>query len=158
MKSLRFLDEEFEFSLINRRFFIATFVGFRSRLNHTRGTTVTSIMNFVNVNREAQMTLHDQVAAEIRRAIAEGEISPGERLPPAVDLGKVLGVNKNTVIRALHILRDEGLLDFTRGRGIRISGTVEKAALLEKVDDLVKFARTLGYQRQEIIAMIERFP
>lgn len=115
-------------------------------------------MNFGNVDREAEMALHDQVAAEIRRAIAEGEIGPGERLPPAVDLGKVLGVNKNTVIRSLHSLRDEGLLDFTRGRGIRVSGTVEKAAVLEKVGELVKFARNLGYQRQEIITMIERLP
>jgi GntR family transcriptional regulator len=115
-------------------------------------------MQFVNVNREAQLSLHEQVAAEIRRAIAEGEIGPGERLPPAIDLGKVLGVNKNTVIRSLHVLRAEGLLDFTRGRGIRVSGTVEKAAVLEKVGELVQFARHLGYQRQEIVAMIEGLP
>ena len=124
----------------------------------THGTNLTSVMEFVNVHRGAEMALHAQVAAEIRRAIAEGEIGSGERLPPAVDLGKVLGVNKNTVIRALHILRDEGLLDFTRGRGIRVSGTVEKAALVEKVGELVRFARNLGYQRQEVIAMIEGLP
>jgi DNA-binding transcriptional regulator YhcF (GntR family) len=57
------------------------------------------------------------------RAIADGEAAQGERLPPALDLATVLGVNKNTVIRALHILRDEVLLDFTRGRGVRVVGT-----------------------------------
>ncbi len=40
-----------------------------------------------------------QVAAEIRRAIAEGEAGPGDRLPLARDLD-VLGVNTNTVLRA----------------------------------------------------------
>jgi GntR family transcriptional regulator len=60
------------------------------------------------------------VAAEIRRAIAEGEAKPGERLPPARDLAAVLGVNHNTVLRALRDLRDEGLLEFRRGRGARL--------------------------------------
>ena len=59
--------------------------------------------------------LFEQTAAEIRRAIADGEAKPGERLPPAKDLAAVLGVNTNTVLRAL---RDEGLLEFRRGRGI----------------------------------------
>jgi GntR family transcriptional regulator len=57
----------------------------------------------------ADITLHDQVADEIRRAMAAGEASPDERLPPANDLPAVLVVNANTVLRALRILRDEGL-------------------------------------------------
>ena len=77
------------------------------------------------------------MAAEIRRAIAEGEAVQGERLPPAVDLATVLGVNKNTVIRALHILRDEGLLDFTRGRGVRVVGTPQRGAVMTRIDELL---------------------
>ena len=77
----------------------------------------------VNVDRNAGTDLHEQVAAEIRRAIADGEAGPGERLPPARDLAAVLGVNRNTVLRALRQLRDEGLLDFRRGRGVTVSGT-----------------------------------
>ena len=50
----------------------------------------------VQVDRNEPTPLHDQVAAEIRRAIAEGEAGPGERLPLAKDLAAVLGVNKNT--------------------------------------------------------------
>jgi GntR family transcriptional regulator len=112
----------------------------------------------VNVDRSDPMALHDQVAAEIRRAIADGEAGAGERLPLAKDIAAVLGVNKNTVLRALHILRDEGLLDFTRGRGIRVSGTPQKSAVLERVRDLVAFARLQGYRRDEVISMIERLP
>ena len=109
----------------------------------------------VNINRAESMLLHDQVVAEIRRAIAEGEIGPGERLPPAVYLAEVLGVNKNTVIRALHILRDEGLLELTRGRGIRVVGTVDKAVVLTQLRDFLKVARANGYERSDIIQMIE---
>lgn len=114
-----------------------------------------STMIKVKVDRSESLPLHEQVAAEIRRAIAEGEAGPGDRLPLAKDLAAVLGVNKNTVIRALHILRDEGLLDFTRGRGVTVAGTPEKSAVISRVRELVDFARRQGYQRDEVIEMIE---
>jgi DNA-binding FadR family transcriptional regulator len=46
----------------------------------------------VKVDLEETTDLHEQVAGEIRRAIAEGEAKPGERLPPARDLAAELGV------------------------------------------------------------------
>ena len=107
------------------------------------------------VNKDEPVNLHDQVAAEIRRAIADGEAAQGERLPPAVDLATVLGVNKNTVIRALHILRDEGLLDFTRGRGIRVVGSPQRGAVMSRIDELFVFARTQGYRHDEVVALIQ---
>jgi GntR family transcriptional regulator len=112
-------------------------------------------MQILRVNKSEPVALHDQVAAEIRRAIAEGEVVQGERLPPAVDLATVLGVNKNTVIRALHILREEGLLDFTRGRGVRVVGTPQRGAVLTRIDELIAFARTQGYRQDEVVALIQ---
>jgi GntR family transcriptional regulator len=112
----------------------------------------------VNIDRSEPVPLHDQVAAEIRRAIAEGEAGPGERLPLVKDIAAVLGVNKNTVLRAMHILRDEGLLDFTRGRGITVAGTAQKSAVLRQVKELVDFARRQGYRREDVIGMIEGLP
>ena len=117
--------------------------------------TITSTMLRVEVDRTESILLHDQVAAEIRRAIAEGEARPGERLPLAKDMAAVLGVNKNTVLRALHILRDEGLLDFQRGRGITVAGTPQQGAMLKRVRELVSFARRNGYRPEEVIQMIE---
>lgn len=116
---------------------------------------MTGIMLDVKVDREEPLTLHDQVAAEIRRAVAEGEALPGERLPPAKDLAAVLGVNSNTVFRALRILRDEGLLEFRRGRGISVAGTPQRGAVLSKVRELVHFARQQGFRREELIQMIQ---
>jgi GntR family transcriptional regulator len=112
----------------------------------------------VKVDRSEATALHDQVAAEIRRAIADGEAGPGERLPLAKDMAAVLGVNKNTVLRALHILRDEGLLDFQRGRGITVAGTPQQSVVVKRVRDLVEFCRTQGYRPDEVIQMIESLP
>jgi GntR family transcriptional regulator len=118
-------------------------------------STITRTMISLNVDRSDPVALHDQVAAEIRRAIAEGEAGPGDRLPLAKDIAAVLGVNKNTVLRAMHLLRDEGLVEFGRGSGITVTGTAEKGAVLRQVRELVEFARRQGYKREAVIAMIE---
>ena len=109
----------------------------------------------VKVNRAEPVDLHEQVAGELRRAIARGEAGPGERLPPARDLAAVLGVNTNTVLRALRELRDEGLLEFRRGRGITVAGTPERGAVLARAKELVEFARKHGYQRDELVEIIQ---
>ena len=91
------------------------------------------------------MHLHDQVAAEIRRAIADGEAGPGEKIPQAKDLAAVMGVNTNTVLRALRTsFANEGLLEMGRGRAIRVTGTPDDGALVAKVNDLLGYARQRG--------------
>ena len=110
--------------------------------------------NVKKVDVSERLALHEQVAAEIRRAIADGEANPGERLPPARDLAAVLGVNANTVFRALRILRDEGLLEFRRGHGITVSGTPERGAVVQRARELVVFARHLGYRPEELARLI----
>lgn len=109
----------------------------------------------MKIDRGEQVALHDQVAAEIRKAIAEGEAAPGERLPLAKDIAAVLGVNKNTLLRALHILREEGLLEFRRGRGITVAGTPERSALVERIRELLEFARRQGYRPEEVVGLID---
>ena len=114
-----------------------------------------STMLGVKVDRSESADLHEQVAAELRRAIADGEAKPGERLPPARDLATVLGVNTNTVLRSLRLLQDEGLLELRRRRGITVAGTPERGAVIQKVRELVEFARTQGYAAEELVEMIE---
>jgi len=109
----------------------------------------------VKVDRSEPLELHEQVAAEVRRAIADGEARPGERLPPARDLAAVLGVNSNTVLRALRLLREEGLLDFRRGRGITVAATSQHGAVLVRARELVDFARRHGYRRDELVRIIQ---
>ena len=116
---------------------------------------MTSIMLEVKIDKADPADLYEQVAAEIRRAIADGEAKPGERLPPAKDLAAVLEVNTNTVLRALRVLRDEGLLEFRRGRGITVAGTPEQGAVISRAKELVELARNHGYRPDELIRIIE---
>jgi GntR family transcriptional regulator len=116
---------------------------------------MTSTLLKIEIDRREPTGLHEQVAAEIRRAIADGEARPGERLPPARDLAAVLSVDTNTVLRALRTLREEGLLEFRRGRGIHVAGTPEQGAVVARARELVRFAREQGYRVDELIQIIE---
>ena len=117
---------------------------------------MTSIMLHVKIDRGDPTDLYEQVAAEIRRAIADGEAKPGERLPPAKDLAAILDVNTNTVLRALRQLRDEGLLEFRRGHGITVTGTLEQSAVIERARELLHYARSHGYKPDELIRIIQQ--
>jgi GntR family transcriptional regulator len=109
------------------------------------------------VDPDLAVPLHEQVAAALRRAIAEGEAVAGDRLPPARDLAAVLGVNANTVLRALRCLREENLVEFRRGRGITVTGVgPHRSALLVKVRELVTLARRQGYSPEELADLIRK--
>jgi GntR family transcriptional regulator len=130
--------------------------GVMAGVNRDRGSTKGLVLGALD--RREQTFLHDQVAAEIRRAIAEGEAKPGERIPKAMDLATVLGVNTNTVLRALRMLREEGLLELGRGRAIVVAGTPERGAVVEKMKELIEFGRTHGYRRDELVVMMQELP
>jgi GntR family transcriptional regulator len=108
----------------------------------------------VKVDRSDPTLLHEQVAAAIRRSIADGDASAGDRLPPARDLAAVLGVNQNTVLRALRLLRDEGMLEFRRGQGVKVAGSPRRGIVLAGARDLLRLAHHHGYRREELVDMI----
>ena len=111
----------------------------------------------LGIDHSSPVPLHEQVAAAIRRAIADGEAGSGERLPPAKDLAAVLEVNANTVFRALRLLRDEGLVEFRRGRGVSVTGIApERSPVVAKARELVEVARRYGYRPEELAAIIEQ--
>ncbi|MGC2486038.1 MAG: GntR family transcriptional regulator [Acidimicrobiales bacterium] len=115
-------------------------------------------LDLPRLDRRDPTLLHEQVAAEIRRAIAEGEAGPGEKIPQARDLAGELGVNTNTVLRALRVLRDEGVIEMGRGRSIRVTAQPERGVVALKLKELVDVARQHGYQRDDLVAMLEELP
>ncbi len=119
--------------------------------------TVSSTKPTVQIDPLSPVLLYEQVAAAIRRAIADGEIVSGERMPPARDLAAVLGVNANTVFRALRALRDEGIVEFRRGRGVTVTGLApQRSAVMAKARELVVLARRYGYRPDEVADIIQQ--
>jgi GntR family transcriptional regulator len=115
-------------------------------------------LHLPSVDREGKLLLHEQVAASIRRAIAEGEAAPGEKIPQARDLAAVLGVNTNTVLRAIRQLRDEGILDAGRGKATTVAGTPERSVLISRAREFVEFGEANGYGRNDLMRIIAELP
>lgn len=59
--------------------------------------------------------LWHQISQTLAEEINGGEPGPGERLPASADLAARFGVNRNTILRAVSHLRQEGLVRTERG-------------------------------------------
>jgi DNA-binding transcriptional regulator YhcF (GntR family) len=70
-------------------------------------------------------------------------------------MAAVLGVHTNTVLRALRTLREEGVLEFRRGRGVTVSGEPEHGVIWAQAQELLTQARRFGLQREEVVSIIE---
>jgi DNA-binding transcriptional regulator YhcF (GntR family) len=119
----------------------------------------------LTIDPRSSLPLGEQVRRGLRRAIAEGELSPDDPLPPVRQLAADLGVNLNTVARAYRELEREGLVVTARGRGtvVRARRTRERLApadLSLRVRDLLADARLSGYGKEEmhrlVVAELER--
>jgi GntR family transcriptional regulator/MocR family aminotransferase len=76
------------------------------------------------LNPQARAPLHRQLYEALRRAILDGRLSPGERLPSSRDLVQDLGLSRNTVVAALSQLGIEGYLLSRVGSGTFVSPEV----------------------------------
>lgn len=103
----------------------------------------------------APTPLHEQIAANVRRAVADGELTAGERLPTARELAISLKVNANTVLRAYRSLRDEGVLEFRRGRGVQVRpGAAAGATVAVAVQQLLEVGRQYGYTPADLAQLV----
>ena len=73
------------------------------------------------------VSLYVQVANILRYGILSGAIPVGSRLPTVVDLANHFNVARITIREAIRILREEGLLVASRGKGIRVLDTPMQA-------------------------------
>jgi DNA-binding FadR family transcriptional regulator len=60
---------------------------------------------------------YEQVAEQLREAIATGELKPGHRLPTEVALAKEFGVGRTTIREALRALAAQNLIRTAKGAG-----------------------------------------
>ncbi len=74
-------------------------------------------------NRESKQPIYRQIAAELERSIASGELPPASTLPSERRLAQQLGVNRSTIIQAYDELRAAGLVESAVGSGTRVSSS-----------------------------------
>lgn len=111
------------------------------------------------VDPDSALGLAEQIAAQVRSAVVDGSLAPGEKLPAARELAAGLDVNMHTVLRAYADLRDEGLIDLRRGRGAHVVAAPQApwaARLEQQVQELVATAARIGLDSDDLVARIRK--
>jgi GntR family transcriptional regulator len=110
----------------------------------------------VTVDPSESTPLYLQIAAQVRASIGSGRLSAGDRLPTARELGEALGVNLHTVLRAYAALRDEGLVEMRRRRGVIVCGAVDgRARVIALARDLAAEGRRQGLSDPELLQLVK---
>ena len=115
----------------------------------------------MNWRFNSDMPIYTQLISQIKFAIVSGELPPGERMSTVRDLASEAGVNPNTMQRAFQELEREGLVFSQRSSGRFVTedvSIIEKAKMALAQEHISKFISSmerLGYDRAEIIALLE---
>ena len=74
-------------------------------------------MEFSPIDPSSDRPVYKQIADQLRAAIESGELIPGDLLPSERDLCEVFETARGTVRQAVTLLKSEGLVDSSRGKG-----------------------------------------
>ena len=98
--------------------------------------------------------IYAQIAAEVRRMLARGELQPGSKLPSARALAEEARVNPNTVVHAYAELERAGITETRRGLGTFVRADVDVRGIREgeleaAARDYLRRVRALGLGFEE---------
>ncbi|WP_406183565.1 GntR family transcriptional regulator [Streptomyces sp. NBC_01006] len=109
----------------------------------------------VTIDPSSPQSLAEQIAASVRRSMADGKVRRGDRLPSARALARTLDINMHTVLRGYQILRDERLIELRPGRGAVVTAEASGQALvIDACRHFISLARGTGMTRPDILQLI----
>lgn len=82
----------------------------------------------VELDREADVPLHEQIERSIREGVRSGRLGAGSQLPSTRSLAAELGISRGVVSEAYGQLAAEGYLLARQGAPVRVAPTVRAAA------------------------------
>lgn len=105
----------------------------------------------------AKDPIYSQIVNQIARSIANGQLSPGDRLPAVRALAGELVINPNTAARAYSILEQQGLVHTRTGCGtfvadpkLRDTDSAQLNVLNERIDNIITQGINLGLSYVEL--------
>jgi len=106
--------------------------------------------------------IYSQLVEQLQLRIVTGIYPPGSRMETVRDLANEAAVNPNTMQRAMSELEKRGLVFSQRTSGRFVTDDPENIAALraelaqEKIDRFLGEMRKLGYEKREVIALLEK--
>lgn len=111
----------------------------------------------ITVDLKSDLPPSEQLAQQVRFAVAAGDLAVGDRLPSVRVLAVEALVNPNTVGKAWRDLEREGVLDSRPGDGVFVAEgafdlcvAARDALLRERVERLVGDALSAGLSRDDV--------
>ncbi len=89
----------------------------------------------INIDKESKIPVYLQIADQIKTQVLKGTITGGYALPSERILAAELGVHRNTVTKAYHELKAEGLVSSSQGKGYRIDLKQKEQNRAEEADE-----------------------
>lgn len=86
----------------------------------------------LNIEPSNGIPIYEQLVRQIKYAVAEGVLLPGQVIPSVRELAKQLAINPNTVQRAYLQLQNEQVLQALRGRGVVVCEGSEKQCRVDR--------------------------
>ncbi len=112
------------------------------------------------LTKNSEVTVHQQLIAQISIGVAAQDLKIGEKLPSTRELARRFKIHQNTVSNAYHELAEQGWLEFRPGSGFYVP---EKKLenFPDELDQIIaKFfqtAQSQGFTLSEIQARLPRF-
>ena len=111
----------------------------------------------------SQHPIYKQLVDQVKLAVSDGLLAPGEQMPSVRSVAETLLINPNTVARAYGDLVKEGVLESQHGRGAFVSGRQQALIKSERIrrlkphlETFINEARMLGFSPEEITEMIQK--
>ena len=111
-------------------------------------------------NLNSDRPIFIQIVERIEMDIISGKYKPGDKLPSVRDLAAEAAVNPNTKQKAFTELERTGLVFSQRTTGRFITedtsmiDELKSTLAKDKITELLSFMQQLGFQENEILAMI----
>ena len=111
-------------------------------------------------NLNSDRPIFIQIVERIEMDIISGKYKPGDKLPSVRDLAAEAAVNPNTMLKAFTELERTGLVFSQRTTGRFITedtsmiDELKSTLAKDKITELLSFMQQLGFQENEILAMI----
>lgn len=97
--------------------------------------------------------LYLQIAADVQRSILRRNAEQAAIGRTAKEMAAQYRVTDTTMLRALRVLREVGLIELRRGRGVRVLSSAGTCGVASSVHRSLAEAHRAGVSEQDIIAM-----
>src|SRR5689334_20432449 len=115
------------------------------------------------LSKDSEVSIHDQLTAQIKLAILSQDLKPAQRLPSTRELARRLSIHSNTVSAAYRELAEQGWVEMRAGSGIYVRkfardvGLESQLGLDNLIVEFLQVARRKGFSLGEIQARIKHW-